>query len=326
MKLTGAASAMASPQRTSIDHINGWRGLRLTAGDVSLVITPDIGGRIMSLTFRGEELFYVHTDEAGVPFDLSGIEDLAVFKAGFGFRLFGGDKTWVAPEQDWLHRSPPVDLDAGRYALEQRDGTCVMTSPVCRETGLAVVRRVRLEDNGTVRLEEEFLNTTGCPLLKGIWNVTQIVRPFDVYLPADPSAIRSYYLEDPTLPDPGQVVEPQGDWSRIRCRSSVCFKFGGIPRAGRVFVVRPSGDGSLAFAREFELSAGGQYAHRSAVEVFNSSRFPYGELELHAPLRPIPPGGAERFRQSWRLRWFPRGIGPEEMAEDIFPFDAVLQG
>ena len=72
---------MASPQRTSIDHINGWRGLRLTAGDVSLVITPDIGGRIMSLTFRGEELFYVHTDEAGVPFDLSGIEDLAVFKA-----------------------------------------------------------------------------------------------------------------------------------------------------------------------------------------------------------------------------------------------------
>lgn len=305
--------------RTHQQLIHGWPGLRLEASEVSVGLAPDIGGRILSLMFQGHELLYVHESEAGHCFDFPASVDIRTLKKDFGFRLFGGDKTWVAPENEWLLSSPPIELDAGRYALEEKDGWYTMTSPACRETGLRIIRRVRLKDDGIVCLEEEFENLTGRPLCKGIWNVTQIPRPFDVYIPADFSAIRSYHLEDPTLPDSGQTVESVGDWVKISCRSAACFKFGGIPREGRVIAAKPFADGAVIFAREFDCDIAAAYAHRSAVEVFNSSRFNYGEIEFHAPLRVIPPGGRVRFAQTWRLAVVPGDYSIDSAARVIFP-------
>jgi hypothetical protein len=303
---------------TCSENIHGWPGVRLSAADVSIGLTPDIGGRILSLTYCGEELLYVHLPEAGRVFDLSPQSDLKAFKEQFGFRIFGGDKTWVAPESEWLAKIPPLDLDVGRYRLEQLDGWAVLTSLVCRETGLQIIRRVRLEYDGTIRLQEEFHNATDRPILKGIWNVTQVRKPFDVFLPADEGAIRSYYCEDPTLPHPGQEVEYDGGWAKVPCRSSVCFKFGGMLREGRLVLLRPAANGVIFFAREFEYDPDARYAHRSAVEVFNSAQFAYGEVEVHAPWVTVPHRGFISFRQTWLLGATTRAVVPSRLAESIF--------
>jgi hypothetical protein len=281
----------------------GWPGFVMTKGDITLGLVPDLGGRIMSLQFRGQELFYAQVErKGGLPLLPQGeIPDLAAFKRSFGFQFFGGDKTWVAPESAWLEKIPPLDLDAGRYAFEQKKDGCVMTSPVCRETGLQIVRQVGFLEGGDIGLIETLRNKTDRPVTRGIWNVTQVARPFDVFIPAEMKAIRSYHYDDAGLPDPGLIPFEKDGWVVIPCRNDLCFKFGGLIREGRVAVIKETPQGMVIFARVFDIAQGKPYAHNSMLEVYNSSRYPYGEVEIHAPLTIIAPGGEVSLTQMWRV-------------------------
>ncbi|MEI8011660.1 MAG: hypothetical protein WCI27_04160 [Candidatus Omnitrophota bacterium] len=284
--------------------ICGWPGFEISRGDIKIGVVPRVGGRIMSLCFRGEELLYApHAGEVDVP-GLGPVDDLAAFKRATGFRIFGGDKTWVGPEWSWLERCPPLDLDAGAYVYAEQDGSCVMTSPVCRETGLQVIRRVGFvpDVNSTeILLVETLINRADQPLERGVWNVTQITKPFQVQLPVVPGGLRSYHLEDKTLPDPLLALVEKNGWVMVPCEGDVCFKFGAVLREGHTAVWKETPQGRVIFARFFDIAPGAAYAHQSMAEVFNSSHYPYGEVEVHAPLSVIPPGGQVSLTQRWRI-------------------------
>ncbi|MBF0122105.1 MAG: hypothetical protein HQL21_01690 [Candidatus Omnitrophica bacterium] len=284
----------------SQEIILGWSGYRLTDGDLSLGVTPDIGGRILSLIFRGEELLYGHAPEAGQIYDFSTVTDLRFWKKQFGFHIFGGDKTWVAPEKDWWDKIPPLEIDVGRYSLEIKGNFVVMVSLLCRETGLQITRRISL-DEGMVLIEEEFCNMSSQTIVKGIWNVTQINKPFDVYIPAAVKDVRSYYHEDPTLPRFEVVPQVKGDGVIIPCRGDICYKLGAMVREGRAVVIKETPGGRVAWSRSFDIDLSQPYAHRSVVEVFNSSKYDYGELEIHSPLYEIAPGARVCLKQSWKI-------------------------
>ena len=129
----------------------------MTSGEVSLGITPQIGGRIISLTHQEEELFFVQDEFKGDIYDLEVIDDLRAKKREMGFRLWGGDKTWVAPQNEWWEKVPPLDLDAGVYSVNIDENILEMTSPFCRETGLRIIRRITLDD-GLIHLQQTFRN------------------------------------------------------------------------------------------------------------------------------------------------------------------------
>jgi hypothetical protein len=282
--------------------IYGWQGWRMTSGDLVLGLVPQLGGRIMSLRFRGEELFYIPpTGRGDLPLVPASIPDLPAFKKDFGFQIFGGDKTWVAPEYAWVHRSPPLDLDAGVYLFEQTEDGCVMRSPVCRETGLVIVRKIDILKDGGISLIETLRNVSERVVTKGVWNVTQIARPFVVHLPADPGAIRSYHYEDPTLPDTGELLICKDGQTVVPCVSDMCFKFGGMLREGRAAVIKETLSGKVILERTFDMATGRPYAHNSMVEVFNSAQYPYGELEVHSPLTELAPGAEVSLAQTWRV-------------------------
>ncbi len=306
------------------DNICGWRGYRLSAGDLSVGLVPDIGGRVMSYQMNGEELFYVHPPEQGRTYDIPDQKDWDVFKAAFGFHIIGGDKVWVAPEWAWVARMPPLDLDLGRYTFDVKDSVCIMTSPVCRETGLKVIRYISLKEDQTLHLREELHNTTTKPLTKGIWCVVQIPKPFDAYVPAEPQKIRSYHLQDPTLPDAEQPVFSLGAWQKIPVHSSVCFKFGGMVRDGRMLVLKEHKDRMLGMMWSFAvLEDAKEYAHASSIEVFNSSLFPYGEVEMHAPLREIAPLGFVSFERTLRAVSMPLGT-EKDVDKFLMPMVDIL--
>lgn len=282
----------------------GWPGFERLRGAIRIGIVPQIGGRIMSLQFRGEELLYAPDPASARVPDLGPVDDLAALKRMTGFRLFGGDKTWVAPEWAWLERCPPLDLDAGAYRCTVEADDCVMTSPVCRETGLQVMRRVGFvaDVNSTdIHLVETLKNTTDKPLERAVWNVTQVARPFNVHVPVVSGGLRSYHLEDTTLPDPLLTPVEKDGWATIPCAGNVCFKFGAIVREGQIVVVKATPQGRVVFTRFFDIAPDGAYAHQSMVEVFNSPRYPYGEVEVQAPLSVIPPGGQVSLMQQWRI-------------------------
>jgi hypothetical protein len=294
----------------------GWKCYRLTFEDVSVVVAPEIGGRIIALAHQGEELLFVQKEHEGETFNFSKVDALRAEKRKLGFRLWGGDKTWIAPQKDWWEGIPPLEIDAGSYEVRLEGNGFMMISPVCRETGVQITRRVNLDKKtGVLHLRQEMVNKSKDVVHKGIWNVTQLLRPFDIYLPASKNQLRSYHEEDLTLPSHQIVVSEQDGWCKIPCRDNTLFKFGGMVDAGAIVALKESKGGTLAFLKTFDLDADAKYAHSSSVEVFNALDYNYVEMEIHAPLTQVKPGDRAVQSQEWRLKRFAGSPSPAEVYE-----------
>lgn len=284
-------------------ELHTWQGWRLKSGPLSLVIIPAIGGRILSVRFEGKEMLYASKECAGQNFDFTNITDFKAHKQEFGLHFWGGDKTWVSPQSSWDQGIPPLELDSGPYALSWQEQCAVMTSGICRETGLQIVRKVKLDGASTVFLDEELHNTTDQPILKGIWNVTQIPRPCEFFIPSRKGAFRSYHHVDKTLPESKAIFKEEHGWTEIFCHHSSLYKYGGMPSEGRVLIKMPlGGPKEIVWLKTFAFDPEATYAHQSAVEVYNSDVADYAEVELHAPLVEIKPGQSVTFSQQWNFK------------------------
>ncbi len=297
--------------------IHGWNGYRFKSKSIEMTVVPEIGGRIISLSLDGQEIFFVQKEYAGQTFNFSSIATLRAEKKRLGFRVWGGDKTWIAPQKDWWEGIPPLDLDAGSYQQRLDEDAITMISPVCRETGLQIIRQVGLDHDGVIHLDQEIVNKGKDTVTKGIWNVTQLTRPFDVYLPTTKSKLRSYHEEDLTLPHHQIVVEESNGWCRIPCHDNQMFKFGGMVEMGVIVCLKKMANGTLAFVKTFDIDHSADYIHRSAVEVFNARDHEYLEVETHASSVSLRPGMSCKHSQKWHLRHFTGDVTPDEVFEQI---------
>jgi len=289
-----------SKVKISKENIYGWEGYRLSIGDISLGITPQIGGRIISLTFEGEELFFVQPEHQGEVIDLENVNDLRTKKKELGFRLWGGDKTWVAPQSKWWDKIPPLDLDAGQYNADVRGSTIKMTSPLCHETGLRIIREVILNDDGSIQLNQTFRNESDKSIHCGIWDVTQVLRPFDVYLPAQTKQIRAY-RDEGLVEDAESKKTQQGSWVKISCDDATQFKLGGLINQGKIIALRKGKEDYLCFERTFSINNEVSYAHDAIAEIYNSPAYNYLEIEVHAPFIQLAEGEQTTHRQIWKI-------------------------
>jgi hypothetical protein len=298
--------------RITAEKLHGWRVHRLSSGRITLGIAPDIGGRILSMTYEGAELLFTQPEHRGEVLDLGPAADLRALKRAIGFRLWGGDKTWIAPQSAWWEGIPPVDLDGGRYAARLEERAVRMESPTCRETGLRIVRRIEMRPGGEIVLDQELSNRGDRESARGIWDVTQCLRPMDVYLDAPAAAVRAYPEEGDSVRLRDSLLGTHGAWTVVPCREAVHFKFGARLRHGALVAIRRRESDALALVRQFEIDGSAAYAHDAMVEVYNSPGYDYLEIEVHAPLRPLPPGGRVTHRQTWRIGSIPADAGPEE--------------
>lgn len=303
------------PLRFRPADVRGRPGLRAAAGGVEVGVVPGVGGRIASLRLDGEEVLFVEARRWAAPFDAAAVRDrdLEAAKRALGFPLWGGDKTWVSPQTAWRGGTPPLDLDSGAYEARVEGAAVLLTSPLCRETGVRITRRIEVRPGGAIALEETIRNEGAAPAERGVWNVTQVGQPFDVFLPVPPEGLRTYE-EEGSEAVVRRLVRAEGRWTRIACDAAVRFKVGATPAEGLVVALRRDGAGTLALVRRFEVRPGARYAHGASVEVFHQSFHPYLEIEAHAPFAPIPPGGSTTLRQTWRLERLAAGAGPDEAA------------
>ncbi len=91
----------------------GWEAWRIQHGPLELVLVPQVGGRLMGIQWHGQELSFVNPDGEGRIQDVSAIADVHECKRRLGFLLWGGDKTWLAPQNRWTDEVPFIDLDSG---------------------------------------------------------------------------------------------------------------------------------------------------------------------------------------------------------------------
>ncbi|MGW5716042.1 DUF4380 domain-containing protein [Amycolatopsis sp. NPDC003865] len=148
--------------------------IRLERGDLRLGLVPELGGRLLSVRYRGVELLWRNEKLLGD--DLRGEYRPNSGRMG-DWVNYGGDKTWPAPQGwdgpgQWPGPPDPV-LDSGPYAAVVDGDTVTMTSAPDPRTGLRFTRAVTILGDGyELRLTAE--NTSSRRVRWALWNVTQL--------------------------------------------------------------------------------------------------------------------------------------------------------
>jgi len=296
----------------------GWDSWHLRRGPLELILVPQVGGRIMGMKWRGRELAFTQPEREGLTEDVGSVSDVRVRKRELGMPLWGGDKTWLAPQTRWTDEVPFLDLDSGPYELDVERSTperaeATMTSPVCRETGVRIVRNVVLPASDKWwSVTHRISNASSADVEWAAWDVSMVLRPGKVYLPTGPSSpypggVKTLFPEGESSRPRDAFVSHLGNIAVVECCRPFGFKFGVDSAEGWMLgVLEAEGHGLIGYRKEVPTWAGAMYGHGCVAEVYNSDRYPYFEMEIHGPLARLKPGESFQLEESQALFDVPR--------------------
>ena len=66
----------------------------------------------------------MHPAHRGEQIDVAGAADLSALRRRVGFVHWGGDKTWLAPQERWIDAIAFLDLDAGEWTAAPSNRGC----------------------------------------------------------------------------------------------------------------------------------------------------------------------------------------------------------
>lgn len=142
----------------------GWQAEEMSNPWVKLEITPQLGGRLIQVTFGGHDLLYINPALKG--------KILPLGKPFDDERNYGGDKIWPMPEgnQDEQHWSGSYgNLDSAPFTLQVLStgpANCAvrMTGPVNPEIGQRYIRDISIgPDTPVISFHVAMQNMTGYP-------------------------------------------------------------------------------------------------------------------------------------------------------------------
>lgn len=281
----------------------GWPNCyRLWNDSVELIVTTDVGPRIIRFGFTGEnELgeFPEHSGQTG----------------GDAFRLYGGHRLWHAPES--LERT--YCPDNAPVALErQADGVCI-TQPTEARTGIQKELVISVSPtDARVRIVHRLWNRNLWAVDLAAWALTVMAPGGTAVIPLPP---RIPY-PDGLLPTGRLVLWPYTDptdprwrWGRkyILLRQDATRpspqKLGASAPEGWIAHVR----NERLFIKTFHHAAGAEYPDLgSAVETFTDGRML--ELETLSPIARVEPGASIEHVEHWHL-W--RDVAPPRDDDDV---------
>ena len=282
-------------------RFRGWAAWTLSHGPLTLQVVPAVGGRLMGIQVDGTELCFINPDLAG-QLASDDPERWRQLSGAWSFPLWGGGKTWVAPEAAWPDGSPHRDLDSGAYQVlgswcAVGSAGLELMSPVCRRTGLQIRRRICLDArSGGWSVEQSLRNTSGAAVTCGLWDVLMLRRPGRVELALEPGHAQAGPRAIPGQGDLAELartglVAADGRKVQVRCLEPRQFKIGVAGATGAFQVRLELPEGRFRYWRSAAAPVAASYAHGHPAEVFNAPGLPYFEVESHSTLATLPPGG-----------------------------------
>jgi hypothetical protein len=244
----GVSNSIDNTDPMEIIAFAGWPNcIRLSNKDIELIITTDVGPRILRCGFiKGQNLLYVSREDKGRT-------------GGTAWRIYGGHRLWHAPEEmprTYFPDNNPVD--------HFWDGkTLKLTQEIETTTGIVKEMEITLDpDKNQVKLLHRLINRNLWTIETSPWAITAhapggkailpqepYIDPEDFLLPARPVVLWHYtHMTDPRwtwgdqyiqlLQDPARISEQkigvlnkQG-WSAYCLRDDLMIKcFGFDPQA-----------------------------------------------------------------------------------------------
>ncbi len=268
----------------------GWPNCyRVSNGEVELVVTSDVGPRIIRYGFVGGQNLFVELEE-----------DLGQ-TGGDGWRLYGGSRLWVAPEDavySYGADNEPVEIEVSGNRLSAQ-------APV-EHTGVQKRIDVELAERGTgVTVRYVLANRTIWPLRIATWVLT-MMRPGGVGITTLPPRGTHPEVLAPTNPlivfAFTNMSDPRWTWMEkyIALRQDP-----GNADPEKIGLFNPATRGAYLlngelFVKKFEASPDEEYPDMgSSFEAFTNERFL--ELETLGPMRDLQPGESIDHVEEWSL-------------------------
>ena len=269
----------------------GWpNSYRVTDGRVELIVTSDVGPRVMRFAFLdGQNLFYECTAQLGNT-------------AEPWWMIRGGHRLWVAPET--VPETYALDNRACEVTFPSDHAICVR-APIEEETKLRKALTARLVDSGQVLIEHSVTNCGAPPVPWAPWAVTVLAPGGTAFanlpdrkahanelLPMTPLVLWAYTdLSDKRWlftsnyvvlkQDPeAKFAQKVGLFNQSLC---ACYLLG-----------------SDLFCKQATASLGRPYPDfNSSFEIFSNRDFL--ELETLGPLSQLAPDETVIHRETWSL-------------------------
>jgi hypothetical protein len=286
----------------------GWpRCVRLANERVELVVTTDVGPRIIRLGFRGgENEFAEMADQLGKT-------------GGEEWRIYGGHRLWHGPEAAPRSYHPdnlPVRAEGDGQFLR------VIEDPEPR-TGIQKEIEIRLHPTeARVQVRHRLRNT-------GLWAVRFAPWALSVMAPGGRAVVPEPRpaRRDTLLPNRVLVLWPYADLSDPRLgwgtrylflrqdpEATAPVKFGHSGADGWGAYVR----GDHLFMKTFPYHTGAEYPDfGSAIECYTNRDFL--ELESLGPLRLVEPGAAVEHEERWLLATGASAASEDDVERTVLP-------
>ncbi len=270
---------------------NGWPNcLRLSNALVDLVVTTDIGPRIIRYGFLDEE-----NEFAEVPEEQGK-------RGGDEWRSYGGHRLWHAPEDSVRTYVP--DNQAVKY--EDHGEFVRLVQQVEPLTGIQKEIDIRLSTVNThARLTHRLRNTNLWEVRLAVWALTVMAPGGTAILPLPPRGTHPENLRpinSLTFWPYTDMSDPRWIWGRqyVMLRQDPLIKtpqkIGGlIPGGWTVYARR-----SHLFIKKFAYDPNGEYVDFGCnVELFTNDWML--ELESLSPMKSLQPGEAVEHIEDWYL-------------------------
>lgn len=285
----------------------GWKNCyRLANDEIELILTADVGPRVMRCAFvGGPNVFKEYAEELGGT-------------AEPDWKIRGGHRVWVAPERANI----TYELDNYPVDVTASGDTLTATSPVDRRTGLQKTMILSLSGR-QVTVTNRVANTTLFPIRCAAWGPTVMApgglgitgfpprgtHPEDLE-PVNPLVMWSYTdFSDPRWRFTSKYVTLRQDPHAKAAQKLGLFNphtFGAYLLAGHLFLKQFRPDPLLEYA-----DMGCSYQSFTNRDML--------ELETMGPYEWVAPGAHTQFVETWSLD---RGVELNEISDQAL--DALL--
>ena len=318
-----------APQSCSIHAttFHDWPAQEMANQWVQLIFVPELGGRLMQVTFVGHPYLFVNPEFEG--------KYIPPEKAAGRWINYGGDKIWPLPEgnddeQHWTGSSTPLDDGAYKFSVVTQGEHCTvrLDGPPDPPTGLQYSREVSIgSDSPEISFHAITKNYTGHSIAWSVQSVSQYNlansagangynHDFWAITPVNPNSgyLLGYHVRDGLANDPSYGVKDglfRLHWKYIESEVWV------DSTAGWVAIV--DGSSNFTMVEKSRYIQHAEYPSKASVIFYkngptvelDASGMPhlsridqketpyYMEAELNSPMAELGPGETYTFDTHW---------------------------
>ena len=306
---------------TNSKLIHKWKAIEMKFGVLSLAVIP-FGGRIISLNYCLEEFLYTNPTLSGVLYDLEGLSEENLKKLNleignkfynyhsnsYPYPYYGGENTLITPIDNSNENLTELVLNKGHYKIKVDGTNLILTSPICKQTGLRIIKKIHFANENTIEIEQNILNLSNKNIECEIKNQSLILQNSFFYIPQAYYKIKSLTKNNNNEEEMKNkfLVALRENWTRLRAEDKINFHFGTnlteknyFIYTGKLSLIK---NNFLIMERYFQIDNKAKNEKDLMIDFINHNEDNFTTLQIKSPIYILGAGKSLTQKQIWKFR------------------------